>query len=213
MSMACSAAFRVRLPEDTVHSWWYGIAGFGMMAVASHAPTIARALLPLWCTVWNGMRSLVSPNLVIGLALLRFVVGRGLHRMTAGTLMAGRAAGNPAPLGGSRAIASRICAIVGVDAEKQLGPAASMLAPLSRRGSLVVCSSCGLPFRWFPGRACTACGSRQAAAPTSAAGQPGTQAVVSSRRAKGARACKVAHSNVLDFVEEQEGEDHDRSVV
>merc|ERR1719277_2045570 len=100
-----------------------------MMFVASHTPTIARALLLLGCTVWNGIRSLVSPNLLVGLAMLRFVVGRGLHRMTAGTLMAGRATGNPAPLGGSRA-------------EKQLGPAASMLAPLSRRGSLVVCSSC-----------------------------------------------------------------------
>jgi hypothetical protein len=198
-----------------VHSWWYGIAGFGMMAAASHAPTIARAMLLLWCTIRNGIRSLVSPNLLIGLALLHFILGRGLHWMTAGTLMAGRTAGNLAPLGRSRGIASRICASMGLGAEKQLRPAASIPATLSRRGSLVVCSSCGLPFRWFPGRACTVCGSRQAAAPTSAAEQPGTQAVVSALWAKGARACKVAYSSVpdSDIVDEQEGDDHDRSVV
>jgi hypothetical protein len=170
MSMACSAGFRTRRPEHTVHSWWYGVAGFGTMALVAHAPKIARALLLLLCAAGTRVRSLASPNLIIGLALLRFVVGElvwerdhGLCRMLLAGAPAGRSASGPTPKGRSRARCP-VASSKGLDTQRQLGSAASILAPLSQSGSLVTCSSCGLPFRWFPGRACTVCGSQQAPA-------------------------------------------------
>lgn len=181
--MACSAAFRVKAPEHTVRGWWHGLAGFGTMALVSHAPAIARAFLFLLRTAWHGAWSLVSPNLIIALVLLRFLAGElawerdhGLGRMIAET-PAGCPASGLTPKGRSRArgrVASRIYAIMGLGARRQLGSAAPAPAPPSRSGSLIICSSCGLPFRWLPGRACTVCGSQQARALW-----PGSMVVVS----------------------------------